>query len=83
MIPGGVCFVENHGPGLGFHVIHERSNRTQAIIYPFVSNYKAADQLARDCNLEICKRLHSTTANELRKLARRMMAQDEETFSEG
>lgn len=77
MIPGGFCFVEQAGrnPAMGFNVIHERSNKTQAIIYVFVNAYKDADKLARECNLEICKRLFSMEAKEIWRLAKKMMAE--------
>ncbi len=82
MTPGGFCYVQPLPEPQGFHVIHQRSNLSEAIMYPFLTNPQTATFLARELNLEIVKRLGSRTADELRRLARQLMAEDAPTLSE-
>ncbi len=76
MVPGGFCYVSATPSGPFFHVIHQRSDRTEAIIYPFVDSARGATELARELNLEIAEKLGSKTADELRTLARRLMREE-------
>lgn len=76
MLPGGFCYVHPLPGLMGYHVVHQRSNKSEAIIYPFVSAPKTATDMARELNLEISKQLGSKTADELRRLARLMMKDD-------
>jgi hypothetical protein len=80
MLPGGFCYVSPLAAGPFFHVIHQRSDRSEAIIYPFVDSARAATGLARELNLELAEKLGSKTADELRRLARQMMREDGETL---
>lgn len=82
MIPGGFCYVQPLHAAQGYHVIHQRSNRSEAIMYPFVETPATATQLARELNIEISAKLGSKTADELRRLARQLMAEDTPTLSE-
>ncbi len=59
-----------------FSVIHQRSDRTEAIVYPFVDSARGATELARELNLEIAEKLGSKTADELRRLARQLMREE-------
>jgi len=82
MIPGGFCYVQPLPGAQGYHVIHQRSNRTEAIIHPFLTSARTATDMARSCNLEISEKLGSKTADELRRLARLLMKDDVAPLSE-
>lgn len=78
MIPGGFCYVRAMPTGPFYNVIHQRSDRSEAIIYPFVDSPQTATGLARELNLEISAKLGSKTADELRRLARQLMREGAE-----
>lgn len=82
MIPGGFCYVAPLALGHLYHVVHKRSDQSEAIIYPFVEGSRSATEMARELNLEISAKLGSKTADELRRLARQLMAEDAPTLSE-
>lgn len=76
MLAGGFCYVQPLIGIQGYHVVHQRSDRSEALIYPFVEKPSTATQLARELNCEISEKLGSKTADELRRLARLIMAED-------